>query len=96
MVICSFSVGNHTIAAVLDAVLRIGEMTAAFLTQGVQRAVTEETVKGLLVCYLMAREKLTFPVGKKLVMLFILILVHVLLPYLLPALSVFCLVLLFP
>jgi hypothetical protein len=44
----------------------------------------------------MAREKLTFPVGKKLVMLFILILVHVLLPYLLPALSVFCLVLLFP
>ena len=50
-------VGNHAVAAVLDPVLGVLEVTAAFILQRVQRTVTEQTVEVVRILGLVTGEK---------------------------------------
>ena len=48
---------NQTAAAVFDAVFQIGKTAAAFVSQGIKRAIAEQTVKILRVDPLVARKE---------------------------------------
>ena len=61
------SVGDQTVGAVLDAILRIGKIAAAFVAQGIQRAVAEQAAEGIFIFYLVARKIFAFFVLKKVV-----------------------------
>ena len=54
-------------AAVLEAVVEIFEIAAAFRTQRIQRAITEQAVEILYIVRFVTRKKLTFLVLKKFV-----------------------------
>ena len=62
------AMGAQALGAILDAILRIGETTASVFTQGIQRAIAEDTAKGLRVCPAVAGKILTFPVLIKIIM----------------------------
>ena len=49
---------NGTVAAILDTVFQILEITAAFVSQYIKRAITEQAVEILIINPLMARKKL--------------------------------------
>ena len=57
--------GNQAVGAILDAVLGIGKIAAAFVAQGVQGAVAEQAAEGIFVLYLVAGEIFAFFVLKK-------------------------------
>ena len=57
--------GDHALAAVLDTFLCILEVSAAFILQGVQRAVAEQTVEVVRVIRLMSGEALAVLVADK-------------------------------
>ena len=69
MIVCPSAVRHHAAAAVLDSVLRISEIAAAFSAEGIQGAITEETIECLLVTYCMARKEFTFLVRIKFIIL---------------------------
>ena len=54
MFIAALRMGQNAIRAVLNPLLRITEVTAAFLSQGIKRTITEQTVEILCIVYLMA------------------------------------------
>ena len=56
---------QKTGAAILYAIVRIFEVSAAFTAKGVQRAIAEQTVKVFRICSLMAGEILTFFIAEK-------------------------------
>lgn len=61
---------NQAICTILDSLFGVAEIPAALVTQSVQRAVAEQTVEIIPVCF-MAREILTIPVLKiRMVILF--------------------------
>ena len=59
-------VGDHAVAAVLDSVFCVFEVAAAFIAQGVQGAVTKQTIEVVGVLYLMTWEKLAVFMGEEL------------------------------
>ena len=59
--------GDHAPGAVLNSHFGIGEIPSAVLSQGVQRAITEQAAEALLIYPLMAGKVLTFAVLKKIV-----------------------------
>ena len=60
-------VGDQAVGAILDAVLGIGEIAAAFVTQSIQGAIAEQATKAGFVGYLMTGEVFTFFILKKVV-----------------------------
>ena len=61
-VIVLFPVGYQAIAAILDAVFKIGKVAAAFVAQGVQGAIAEQAVKVRFPDSFVAGKELTCPV----------------------------------
>ena len=61
-------VGAQAKGAVLDALFRITEISAAAIPQGVQRTVAEQAAEPLRVRVGMAGKKLTFPILEKIIM----------------------------
>ena len=61
-------VGNQAVGAILDAILCVGEIAAAFVAQGIQGAIAEQATKGAFVLYLVAGEIFTFFMLKKVIM----------------------------
>ena len=66
MVIVLFTMGDQTAGAVLDAIFRITEITAAFVPKGIQRAVAKQAAK-ILTITLVSREVFACFILKKLV-----------------------------
>ena len=62
--------GQSAVGAVFDSLVRIGAVTAALITQCVQRAITEQAVKFVIVLYLVARKILARTILKKAVGIF--------------------------
>lgn len=58
---------NHAKAAIFRTILRITKITPAFITQCIQRTITEKTVKIFLVRYGMTRKIFTFPIAEEFV-----------------------------
>ena len=59
--------GFQTVGAVLDAVFRIGEAAAAFVTKAVQRAVAEQAAESFRIGSGMTGKVFTFPILKKII-----------------------------
>ena len=57
--------GDHAIAAVLDAVFRIGEIPAALVAKRIKRAIAEQAIEILRIVRLMAGKIFAFRVAKK-------------------------------
>ena len=74
MIVISPLVGHKAGRAILYTVFRIGEITAAFVPQGVQRTVAEKAVKIRGVFALMARKILAFFILEKFIVLHFLLL----------------------
>ena len=55
-IIVFFSMGNQAVAAVFDAIFKICKISAAFVTQGIQGAVTEKAAKVFLIYALVTGE----------------------------------------
>ena len=62
------AVGTQAATAILDAVLCILKFTAAFIPQGIQGAITENTAEGFGISTFMARKILALLVLKKIIM----------------------------
>ena len=62
------SVRKEALAAIFCPILYVSIISAAFVTQSIQRTVTEKTVEILWLGSFMAGKKLTFPVLKEIVM----------------------------
>ena len=62
------AVGLQTMAAILDPLGGVGEIAAALIAQGIQRAIAEQTAEALRIRAGMAGKIFTFPVLKIIVM----------------------------
>ena len=62
------SVGPQAVGAVFDTLLRVAEIAAALISQGIQGAVAEHTAKVLRVSTLVAGKIFTFPILIKIIM----------------------------
>ena len=60
-------VGAQALGTILDAIVCIGELTAAFVTQGVEGAVTEQAAESFRVCIFVTGEIFTFLVLEKII-----------------------------
>ena len=58
-------VRNHAVAAILNAILRIGEIAAAIFAQRIERAIAKQAVKVFQIVRFVARKKFAFRVAKK-------------------------------
>ena len=61
------AVGLQALGAVLDAIFRVCKAAAAFVAQGIQGAVAEQTAEGFRVSALMAREIFALLVLEKII-----------------------------
>ena len=60
-------VGNQAVRAVLNAVFRIGKVTATVIPQGIQGTVTEQAAKICRILSLMAGKVFTIPVLEEII-----------------------------
>lgn len=58
-------VRNHAVAAILNAILRIGEIAAAIFAQRIERAIAKQAVEVFQIVRFVARKKFAFRVAKK-------------------------------
>lgn len=58
-------VRNHAVAAILNAILRIGEIAAAIFAQRIERAVAKQAVEVFQIVRFVARKEFAFRIAKK-------------------------------
>ena len=68
LVVIAPAMGLQAIGAILNAIVGIDKIAAAFIAQAIQRAIAEQTAEFLLVHSLMVREKFAFLILEKIVM----------------------------
>jgi hypothetical protein len=61
-------VGDQAVGAVLNAIFGIGEIAAAFIPKGIQGAIAKQAAECAVISATMAREVLTLPVLKIIIM----------------------------
>ena len=64
MLVSALTVRKKTVGAVLNPFVGIPEIAAAFVLQGIERAITEQTVKVFCIGSLMAGIVLTFLIAE--------------------------------